>query len=45
MIPGNSTKITRTTDVANATFAGGGQLTAVGVGNPASVCYVSFLPL
>jgi hypothetical protein len=45
MLPGNATKVTRTTDVANATFAGGGQLTAVGVGNPASVCYVSFLPL
>lgn len=45
MVPGNAGIITRTTTAANANIAGGGQITAVGAGNPASVCYLTLLPL
>ena len=45
MVPGNAGKVTRTGDINNATFASGATIRVTGAGNPASVCYISLLPL
>jgi hypothetical protein len=45
MVPGNAGVITRSTLAANATFAGSGQINAVGAGNPDSTVYVTLIPL
>jgi len=45
MVPGNAGQVTRTGDIANATFASGATIRVTGAGNPASVCYISLLPL
>jgi hypothetical protein len=42
---GASGVITRTTQAANSVFAGGGQIGAVGAGNPDSTVYVNLIPL